>query len=182
MGEAPTVLRSFRDTFAAQKKLADGAIAQLRDDQLRTALAPGLNSVAIIMQHLGGNFESRFGPGWLELDGERPTRDRDAEFADRALPRADLLALWERGWSTLLGALDALRPEDLARTVRIRGEPHPLPLALARALAHAGYHTGQITMIARGVAGSEGWKWLTIAPGESRAFNQSKGFSPRRTA
>jgi hypothetical protein len=171
-----SVIRAFRETFAAQKKLADGAIAQLSGEQLHDALAPGLNSVAVIMQHLAGNFQSRFGPGWLEVDGERPTRDRDSEFVDRALPGKELLALWERGWASLLGALDALTPEDLARTIRIRGEPHPLPLALARALAHAGYHTGQITMIARGVAGSENWKWLTIPPGGSGKFNEGKGF------
>src|SRR4051812_48750441 len=127
MSDPASVIRAFRDTFAAQKMLADGAIAQLSGEQLHAALAPGLNSVAVIVQHLAGNFESRFGAGWLEVDGERATRDRDREFVDRALPREELVALWERGWVTLLGALDGSRPEDLARTVRIRGEPHPLP-------------------------------------------------------
>jgi hypothetical protein len=159
-----------------QKKLADGAIAQLTNEQLHTALAPGLNSVAVIMQHIAGNMQSRFGPGWLEVDGERPTRDRDGEFVDQRLDRAALLHQWELGWSCLFAAIDGLEPADLSRTVQIRGDPHSVPLAFARALGHYGYHVGQITMIARGVAGSEHWKWLTVPPGGSKAFNEGKKF------
>lgn len=181
---AETTIRSWQDTFAGQKKLAEGALAQLSEEQLHAALALGLNSVAVIVQHMAGNLLSRFGPGWLEMDGERPTRDRDSEFADLRLGRTELMALWERGWASLFAALDGLKPEDLSRTVAIRGEPHPVPLAMARALGHMGYHVGQITMIARGVAGSEGWKWLTIAPGKTREFNRAKGLlrdGPSRT-
>ncbi|MBX3357323.1 MAG: DUF1572 family protein [Phycisphaeraceae bacterium] len=175
MHDAATIIRSWRDTFLAQKRLAEGAMAQVSDEQLHSPLAAGLNSIAVIVQHLAGNFESRFGSGWLEVDGERPTRDRDTEFADRRLPRDQLMALWDRGWQTLLSAVDALRPEDLSRTIHIRNELHTLPLAMARALAHAAYHTGQIMQIARGLAGSEGWRWQTVRPGGTREFNRTKG-------
>jgi hypothetical protein len=173
MDEA-SIIRSWRETFAGQKKLAEGAVRQLSEGQLHAALAPGLNSVAVIVQHVAGNLSSRFGAGWLEIDGERPTRDRDSEFVDRGLTRAALMELWERGWADLFAALDGLRAGDLSRTVKIRGEPHSVPLAVARAIGHCGYHVGQITMTARGVAGSEGWEWLTIRPGGTTEFNRAR--------
>lgn len=151
-------------------------MAQLSEKQLHAALAQGLNSVAVIVQHLSGNLQSRFGAGWLEVDGERATRDRDSEFVDQGLGRAALMELWERGWAALFAAMDGLRAEDLSRTVKIRGEAHTLPLAAARAIGHCGYHVGQIMQIARGVVGSKDWKWLTIAPGKSKDFNTTKKF------
>jgi hypothetical protein len=63
--------------------------------------------------------------------------------------------------------------------VRIRGEAHTVPLAAARAIGHCGYHVGQIMIIARGLAGSERWKWLTIAPGKSGEFNRGKELGAR---
>jgi hypothetical protein len=64
-----------------------------------------------------------------------------------------------------------LQPEDLARTVGIRGEPHSVPLAIHRSLAHCGYYVGQIVLIARILAG-DNWQVLTIPRGASASFNQ----------
>lgn len=61
---------------------------------------------------------------------------------------------------------------SLSKTVTIRGEAHSVPLALHRSLAHCGYHIGQITMIARILAGDE-WETITIPRGESASYNRS---------
>ena len=58
-----------------------------------------------------------------------------------------------------------------AETVTIRGEPHSVPLAIHRALAHCGYHIGQILMIARILAGDD-WETITIPRGGSAEFNE----------
>jgi hypothetical protein len=71
----------------------------------------------------------------------------------------------------LLTTLRSLRPEDLGRTVFIRGEPHSVPLALERSLGHTCYHIGQIVQVARVLAG-EKWNTLTIPKGGSEQFNQ----------
>jgi hypothetical protein len=70
-------------------------------------------------------------------------------------------------------SLKALTPADLTRTITIRGEPHTVPQAVERQIAHAAYHAGQIQLIARIVHGPEGWRWHTVAPGGSAAFNQA---------
>ena len=53
----------------------------------------------------------------------------------------------------------------------IRGEPHGVPLALQRSLAHTAYHVGQIILIARVLAGDR-WETITIPRGGSAGFNR----------
>jgi hypothetical protein len=71
----------------------------------------------------------------------------------------------------LIGTLKSLKPDDLAKTVLIRGEPHSVPLALERSLGHTCYHIGQIVQVARIHAGDH-WKTLTIPRGGSDQFNK----------
>ncbi len=156
--------------FHAQKGWADKAVAQLPDDRLRIALDPNTNSIAVVMKHVAGNLRSRW-DDFLDTDGEKPSRDRDAEFVDTFADRAEILAWWEAGWDTLFRTLESLTSEDLGRTVLIRGEPHTVPLAIQRSLAHTSYHVGQIMLIAR-ILGGDDWNTITIPRGSSAAFNQ----------
>jgi Protein of unknown function (DUF1572) len=71
----------------------------------------------------------------------------------------------------LLTTLKSLKPEDLGKTVMIRGEPHIVPLALERSLGHTCYQIGQIVQLARIHAG-EKWNTLTIPRGRSEQFNK----------
>jgi hypothetical protein len=153
------------------KTLADRAIAQVRDEDLTAALDPESNSLAVLMRHVGGNLRSRF-RDFLISDGEKPDRDRDSEFvAPEGTTRADLRAVWETGWTTLLDSVDALLPADLEKTVTIRGEPHSLIQALERALVHLAYHVGQIVFLAKHLQGSA-WKTLSIPRGASAELNR----------
>jgi len=158
------------NAFEANKRLADRAIAQVTDEKLRVALDDNTNSIATIMKHVSGNLISRW-TDFLTTDGEKPGRNRDAEFVDTFRSRDELLDCWERGWHCLLQTLQSLKPEDLGKTVSIRGEPHSVPLALQRSLGHTCYHVGQIVQVARFHAGNN-WSTLTIARGESDQFNQ----------
>src|SRR5438034_6133944 len=88
------------NAFEANKRLADRAVAQVPDDKLHTALDANTNSIAVIMKHLAGNLMSRW-TDFLTTDGEKPWRHRDTEFVDTFDNRAELLELWERGWTWL---------------------------------------------------------------------------------
>ncbi len=156
--------------FRSNKGWADKAIAQLPDDKLHVALDPNTNSIAVIMKHVAGNLLSRW-TDFLTTDGEKPWRNRDDEFVDTFKSREDLTAYWESGWQRLFDSLKALTPEDAAKTVTIRDEPHTVPLAIQRSLAHCGYHVGQIILIARILAGEQ-WTTITIPRGASAGFNQ----------
>lgn len=158
------------NAFEANKRLANRAVAQVPDDKLHVALSEDTNSIAVIMKHVTGNLISRW-TDFLTADGEKPGRNRDDEFVDSFRSRAELLEFWERGWACLQTTLDSLMPEDLGKTVLIRGEPHSVPLALQRSLGHTCYHIGQIVQVARIHAG-EHWKTLTIPKGGSEQFTK----------
>jgi len=165
-----SVIESATSAFRSNKKWADKAISQLPDDKLRVALDPNTNSIAVIMKHVAGNLLSRW-TDFLTADGEKPWRDRDDEFIDTFQSRSEIEAYWEKGWKCLLDTLQSLQPNDLAKTVTIRGEPHTVPEAIHRSLAHCGYHVGQIMMTARILAG-DNWKTITIPRGGSSKFNE----------
>jgi hypothetical protein len=150
------------------KDLAEKAVAQVEDDSLlHHALDAESNSIAVLMQHLGGNLLSRW-TRFLETDGEKPDRHRDGEFeSNRTLTRRDLMELWEPGWSRCIESLDSLTPDDLSKTVRIRGEEHSVPLAIQRQLIHSAYHVGQIVFLAKHLASAR-WTSLSIPRGGSQ--------------
>lgn len=172
------VIEAMERTFLAQKHLADRAIAQLDETRLRTPLDANTNSVCIIMKHVAGNLRSRF-TDFLTTDGEKSWRNRDDEFVDNFSSVDHMKQEWEEGWEVLLATLGSLTDADLPSRVQIRGEDHTVALALSRALAHVGYHTGQIVQTARYMAKEE-WSTLTVPRGGSRAHNLKQGYDPRR--
>ncbi len=152
------------------KELGERAIAQVPPESLGAALDGESNSIAILVQHLAGNMRSRW-TDFLTSDGEKPWRRRDREFeAGPGVGAREMLEEWESGWACLFRALAELRPEDLSRTVTVRGEPHTVLEAIQRQLTHYAYHVGQIVLLARHLAGA-GWRSLSIPRGESEQFN-----------
>jgi hypothetical protein len=145
-------------------------VGQLPDDKLHIAFDQNTNSIAVIMKHVAGNLLSRW-TDFLTTDGEKPWRNRDDEFVDTFTKREELIAYWESGWQRLFDSLTALTADDVAKTVTIRGEPHTVPLAIQRSLAHCGYHVGQIILIAR-ILAEDNWTTITIPRGASANYNQ----------
>ena len=159
------------DLFRYYKKLAERAMAQCPDKALFTVLDPESNSIAIIVKHMAGNMRSR----WLDFlttDGEKPDRNRDTEFEDPPKTRAELLALWERGWKYVFDALEPLTEADMARTVTIRTEPHSVMQAINRQIAHYAHHIGQILFLAKHLTAKATGKWdsLSVPRGQSKQF------------
>jgi hypothetical protein len=91
--------------FRQYKRMAEGAMAQVTDQQLQIALDEESNSIAVIVKHMSGNMRSRW-TDFLTSDGEKPDRDRDSEFVAPPSTRETLLKQWEEGWSCLFSALD----------------------------------------------------------------------------
>ena len=163
-------LEEVRRQFRGHKRLAEGALAQLKDDQLFVALDSEANSIAVIVKHMAGNMRSRF-TDFLTTDGEKPDRNRDQEFEmNPGTTRADVMRWWEEGWSRWFATLEALKPEDVMRTVTVRGELHTVLQAINRQIAHYAYHTGQIVFLAKHFRSSE-WKTLSVPRGKSEDFN-----------
>ena len=156
--------------FRYYKKLAEGAMAQLNDEQLQAVLDQEMNSVALIVKHMAGNMRSRW-TNFLTSDGEKPDRNRDSEFMEAPESRADLMSMWEQGWACVFSALEPLTDADLGRTVTIRGEAHSVMQAANRQLGHYAYHCGQIVMLAKHLR-SQDWKSLSVPRNQSAGFNR----------
>jgi hypothetical protein len=158
-----------RRQMRGTKRLADAAMAQLKDEELFVGLDPESNSVALMVKHLAGNMRSRF-TEFLTTDGEKPNRFRDQEFElSPSTTWADVMGWWEAGWAQVFHTLDSLNPEDVMRTVTIRGEPHTVLQAINRQIAHYASHTGQIIFLAKHLRSSE-WKTLSIPRGKSEDY------------
>jgi len=167
-------LAVWKGFFQRQRAFALHAFDQINDEQFFAILAPGLNSCAIIANHLAGNMRSRW-TDFLTTDGEKPDRDRDREFdpPDQHTPgeRAKIMERFEQGWAILFKALDQLTPEDLSNVVKIRTVEHPVHAAIVRQIDHYSFHIGQINIIARQLVGTDNWNWFTLAPGATKPFN-----------
>jgi hypothetical protein len=166
------LLADIARTYRNYKALGERALAQVSDANLHALVDPDANSIAILVKHLAGNFRSRF-TDFLVTDGEKPTRHRDAEFEmPDAVSRDELLAWWESGWVAALGAIDALAPGDLVRTVHIRQEPFLVVEALNRLVTHAAYHVGQIVILAKHFAGPN---WVSLSIPRHRSAEVGRG-------
>jgi len=146
--------------FRHYKKLAEGAMAQVTDEQLFAALDSEANSIAIVVKHMAGNMRSRW-TDFLTTDGEKPDRHRDTEFEDAPATREALMAVWEDGWGKVFGALEPLSDADLGRSVTIRGEAHSVMQAINRQTAHYASHIGQIILMAKHYKHTQ-WRSLSI--------------------
>ena len=171
------ILRDIIEELHKAKRMAERAFEQIDDEDFLFRLNADANSLYVIVRHMAGNMRSRFAD-FLTSDGEKPDRDRDAEFLEPDLVgpppgRGDIMETWERGWAVVFASLGLLTDADLGRTVRVRGEPMSAFAAINRQTAHYSYHVGQVVLLAKHIKLSKGgaWKDLTIPRGQSRQFN-----------
>jgi hypothetical protein len=166
-------LDEVRRSFRGYKRLADGGLSQLSDQEFFRLPDPESNCAAQLVKHMAGNLRSR----WLDFlttDGEKPDRNRDQEFIlTEADTRADLMRRWEASFKIVFDTVASLKPKDFVKTVTIRGEPHTILQAINRSLMHTAYHVGQILYDGKHLRGAE-WRVLSIPKGKSEEFNRMK--------
>ncbi|MGE0586982.1 MAG: DUF1572 family protein [Cyclobacteriaceae bacterium] len=165
-------LESTIKLFGYYKSLGEKTFEQLSDEDIRWKPNEASNSIGLIVHHLSGNMLSRW-TDFLTTDGEKPWRDREAEFAQDYSNKEEMIAAWQKGWDCLLHALNSLKPEDLSRIVYIRNEGQTVVEVIHRQLAHYSSHVGQIMYIGKQLKG-ESWSSLSIPKGGSSEFNASK--------
>ena len=165
-------LESARKLFRHYKKLGEGAIAQLNDEQVLARSNETSNSIALIVHHLSGNMLSRW-TDFLTSDGEKSWRNREAEFEEAYPDKKTMMEAWEKGWKCLLDALDQLKPADLPTVIYIRNEGQTVLEAIQRQLAHYPHHVGQIIFQAKILKGAA-FQSLSIPKGNSAKYTEEK--------
>jgi hypothetical protein len=165
--------------FHSLKALAEGAMVQIDEHDLFTTLDEEANSIAVLLKHMAGSMRTRWA-GFPATAEDAPTRNRDSEFTVAAEDtKAVLIERWEAGWRYLFAALEPLTPEDVTKTVHIRGKPLSVIEAINRQLTHYAYHVGQIVFLAKHFR-SRAWQSLSIPRGKSDDF--TAGVGQRREA
>jgi hypothetical protein len=168
------ILQNFLDesiaSFRGYKTLAEKASAQVRDEEFFKTIDAESNSMAAIVKHVGGNLRSRW-TDFLTSDGEKPDRNRDAEFAPESDTRDVVMRIWEEGFRVLFDSLEALKTKDLGKTVQIRGEDFTVVKAVNRAAMHTASHVGQITFLAKHLRSTD-WTTLSVPKNKSAEFNR----------
>jgi len=138
-------MKSIRKQFAYYKLLGEQTFNQLDEAALFKKVEEEQNSIAIIVNHLWGNMKSRW-TDFLQSDGEKEWRNRDAEFEEIIQNKTDLL-----NKSTALNSINA---DNFEHTIYIRNQGHTIVEAINRQLAH--------------------WKSLSIPKGQSAQYNEKK--------
>ena len=99
-------LEEARRQLRGHKRMGEGAMSQLSDQDFFVTLDPEANSIAILVKHIAGNMRSRF-TDFLTSDGEKANRFRDREFElSPATTRAEVMTWWEEGWTCVFNAID----------------------------------------------------------------------------
>mgnify|MGYP003351119107 CR=1 FL=1 len=119
---------------------------------------------------------------YLGLAGDARIAEALAEGASRygtGSGASHLISGHSTAHALLEETLAGLTDGHLKQTVLIRSEPMEVHEALHRSMAHAAYHVGQIVYLGKMFRGGQ-WKYLSIAPGGSDAFNAKlKAQQPR---
>jgi hypothetical protein len=165
-------LESAIKLFGYYKKIGEEAIAQLNDEEVLLKPNEASNSIALIVHHLNGNMLSRWSD-FLSTDGEKPWRNREAEFEEAYPDKRAMMEAWDEGWTCLFKALENIKPEELSKIIYIRNEGQSVLEAIQRQLAHYPHHVGQIVYQAKVMKGND-FKSLSIPKGNSESFNKEK--------
>jgi len=116
--------------------------------------APGIgNAGGTLVLHLCGNLRHFIGK---QLGGTAYARDREAEFARRDVPRAELLAEIGRAEAEVGAALEALAETELERTYPqpLYDADHTTGWMLIHLVQHLTYHLGQVNYHRRILGGA----------------------------
>lgn len=142
------------------KKQGDGTLVQLTEEQLYFAPDSESNSIAVLVQHIVGNMRSR-STDFLTTDGEKASRNRDAEFTPHTLSKEELMQEWEDAWAIFYETVHALSQEDLLQMVSIKGKETPAMAALMTQLVHYAGHIAQMMYVAK-MQLQEDWQTQSI--------------------
>ena len=113
------------------------------------------NSAGNLAMHVAGNIQHFIG---MQLGGSSYQRDREAEFASRHVPRAELLRLVDASIAAVQRALPAMDDEAMEKPYGLKIGDTTLTTGdfLLHLASHLTYHLGQIDYHRRVVTGEPG--------------------------
>lgn len=140
MPQTPTIVQSL---LLRELETLKREVATYPDDAAVWALAPGItNSAGTLALHCAGNIQHFIGS---RLGGTGYTRNRDAEFARRDVPRAEILAELDRAIAAV-ASLSRMATAEIPAVFpdSFGGKQVNTDVMLVHLAVHLGYHLGQV--------------------------------------
>ena len=125
---------------------------------------PGINnSAGSLALHCAGNLHHFIG---TVLGGSEYRRDRDAEFADRNLPKSEIVSRLRQAREAVEETLNRVSEKVLEGDFpeALGGHRQPAIRGLAHIATHLAYHLGQVDYHRRMVTGQGPLKGILAAP------------------
>ena len=147
------LLETLRTVFAREIRSVEEQLKAYENEADLWALPPGIaNAAWTLARHQAGNLQALVGAA---LGGTGYVRDRDAEFARRNVPRADLLRGLDEAADAVDKTLRHLPAADLAKDypLQVGGVTVSVERFLVHLETHLAYHLGQIDYHRRLVTG-----------------------------
>ena len=148
------MLRSLRKVMVRDLEALRAELQAYPDERCLWESPPGIsNSAGTLALHLIGNLRHYVG---AQLGGSDYVRNRDAEFADRGVPVAQLVTELDQAIAEVDRTLGALEIGALRRDFpqEVAGVRLPTELFLLHLATHLAYHLGQIDYHRRLVTGN----------------------------
>ena len=149
----PTIPDSLRAVILRELRATQREIEQYPNDESVWATPPGVkNSAGNLALHLAGNLQHYVG---ARVGGMGYVRNREAEFSQRHLPRAELVKELGRAIEAVNKGFGRLKEQDLRGVFpdQIAGVSPGTGEFLVHIAVHLGYHLGQIDYHRRLVTG-----------------------------
>lgn len=124
----------------------------LTEEQVWLRSSENVNSVGNLVLHLCGNVRQWIGHG---IGGQEDIRQRDAEFAAKDGPKAEIAALFEKTVADGAAVIRNLSPERLTEHITPQGREVSVLDAIYQVTGHLQEHAGQIVFATKQMTGRD---------------------------
>ncbi len=122
----------------------------LSEEQVWLRANDNVNSVGNLILHLCGNVRQWIGHG---VNGKEDIRRRDAEFAAKEGPKAQLAELFQATLTEAIAVVEALPAERLVERIIPQGTEVSVLEAIYQVTGHLQEHAGQIVFATKEMTG-----------------------------
>jgi uncharacterized damage-inducible protein DinB len=153
--EVEMLRKTLIEIFERDLEKLKAEIEQYQDESDLWKTTDGIsNSAGNLCLHLTGNLKHFFG---AVLGGSGYVRDRDAEFANKNVSRAEMISDVDEAIDVVRSTLAGLTEQDLDKPypIEVFGEPMTTGYFLTSLTTHLNYHLGQINYHRRLIAGGK---------------------------
>jgi hypothetical protein len=143
---ARRLVESAERQFRHYKALGDEVLTRTPENYLQWHVTATGTDIASIVLHITVHMSTQWG---IMLQTDLNTSHHNGHTNRKLYSRAELITIWEQGWSYLFKHLEHTADEALLNSIQIKDRSFTLFDIIAKKLTHIAYHIGQMTYVAK---------------------------------